>query len=231
MLNVSPRTKPQSVTPASSRQFDGQARRRRHGRDQRDAGEQRLLHQLERGAARDRPASSDRAAGVFEQPPADDLVHGVVTADVLGHRLAARRRDETARRRAGRRWSRRRPARAAASCGSARTTTAGTRPITRRPPAPASGATRSCGARTARTTRSSSPGAVRRAASSSRVTASPTTVHLSVLSRASTSASSQYSMSAELVGAADDVLGEEKPRGELAIGARRAHDHGERARR
>ena len=54
------------------------------------------------------------------------------------------------------------------------------------------------------------------------------TVTFSVLPRPSSSASSQYSIGAELVAAAHDVLGEQKPGRQLAVSAGRAHDDGER---
>ena len=65
-------------------QLDRQARRRRHRGDERHAGQPRLLQDLERGAAAD---EQQRVAGrqpAGQQPPADDLVDGVVPPDVLG---------------------------------------------------------------------------------------------------------------------------------------------------
>ena len=66
-------------------QLDGQARRRADGRQHRDAGDRRLLHQLEARPAADQQDGvvEGRAAG--EERRADELVQGVVPADVLAH--------------------------------------------------------------------------------------------------------------------------------------------------
>ena len=109
-----------------AREVDGQARRRRHGGDQRDTGEQRLLHQLERGPARYLQHRPRQRQPPFEQHAARDLVHGVVPARRPPPSAAAGRRDRTGRPRAARRWPRTPAARRGACPASTDTTAAGT---------------------------------------------------------------------------------------------------------
>ena len=67
----------------------GQARGRRHGADQRDAGHGGLLDQLEAHPAGEHQHLVRQRKFAGQQRPADELVDGVVAADVLpnGHRL------------------------------------------------------------------------------------------------------------------------------------------------
>jgi len=71
--------------PRLLREVHGEGRGRRDGRERRDAGHVRLLHQLERGAARDLEHGGAQGQEVLPQGPAHDLVHGVVPPHVLPH--------------------------------------------------------------------------------------------------------------------------------------------------
>ena len=83
MLNLSPRRKPTTVMPSRSPACDGEAGGRRDGAGDGDAGHGRLLDDLEADPARDEKhaVSQRRLAGQKAMP--DDLVDGVVAADVL----------------------------------------------------------------------------------------------------------------------------------------------------
>ena len=61
----------------------GQARRRRYRCQQRNAGGERLLHDLEAAAAADEQHMSPEWQAAFQESPPDDLVHGIMSADVF----------------------------------------------------------------------------------------------------------------------------------------------------
>src|SRR5512135_1726944 len=67
--------------------IDRQARRRGHGRDHRDAGNERLLHDLERRASADEQDAVRERQALLNHHPPDDFVDGVVPPDVFSHRL------------------------------------------------------------------------------------------------------------------------------------------------
>ncbi len=70
----------QAVLPG---QAHGQARRGAHGRQDGDAGHHRLLHQLEARPAADQQHGLGERRAAGEELAADQLVQGVVPADVL----------------------------------------------------------------------------------------------------------------------------------------------------
>src|SRR6202012_873137 len=72
--------------PRFGGEVGGQRRRGGHRREQRYAGQYRLLHQLERGPSADQQRAAAERELVVEQRPADDLVDGVVPAHVLAYR-------------------------------------------------------------------------------------------------------------------------------------------------
>ncbi len=208
--------------PASPGQIDRQARRRRHRGDQRDAGQPRLLHDLERRAAadeqqrsRERQAARPRASG----------------------RRACRRRC------AGRRPRRWRPAVPSSVEQPGRVQAAGLRerrlsgpqrrrqavddrgrhgPVPRKRRRVDRRATPGCGGRTGRTTSASSPAGARPSASATASARPRSKTTLTTLGRL-------VDVDARDVGAASDQpFAEQEPQRQLAIGARRPHDHGKR---
>jgi hypothetical protein len=83
---------------ARAREIDGQTRRRGHRRDDRDAREQRLLHDFERRAAADAQDAVVERQALGHQHPADHLVHGVVPSDIFRRRIEPAVRGEQSRR-------------------------------------------------------------------------------------------------------------------------------------
>ena len=77
-----PRTNPQSVIPGL-RQLNGERRRRADGDHDGTAGDGRLLHELEREAPADAQNRAREREHFLAERPADDLVHRVVSTDVL----------------------------------------------------------------------------------------------------------------------------------------------------
>ena len=71
--------------PCLLRGLDRQRRRRAHRDDRAEAGGPRLLHDLEPGPTAHVEAQLGGREPAVEQEPADDLVDGVVAADVLPH--------------------------------------------------------------------------------------------------------------------------------------------------
>ena len=69
--------------PALAGQFDRQAGRGPDGAQDRDAGDRRLLHQLEADPAADQHQSVGQGNPAGEEFRPDQLVQGVVAADVL----------------------------------------------------------------------------------------------------------------------------------------------------
>src|SRR5215210_3936101 len=65
-------------------ELDRETRRCGDGGNDRDAGEQRLLYQLERGSARHQENRRIEGMMALEEHAAGDLVNRVVAADVLG---------------------------------------------------------------------------------------------------------------------------------------------------
>ena len=194
MLKPSPRTNPHSVMPAACAEIDRQARRRRHRRHQRHAAEQRLLHQLEATCARSPPASSDRAAAGLRAARAPMILSTALWRPTssaarstcpleVGERggVDAAGGVEGPLRRAQRQ-------RQLADDGRRHRPAAGDRG--RR----GSAATRWCGVRTVRRPRWSITCRRSPSRTASRSTASPATVTLSTLPRASGSTSRQYSI-------------------------------------
>src|SRR6266511_4834865 len=69
--------------PGGRRELDGQTRWRRNRGNKRDTGQQGLLHELERRATRQDEDEVVKRERVFHHAPSDDLVDGVVPANVL----------------------------------------------------------------------------------------------------------------------------------------------------
>src|SRR5580704_10668658 len=67
-------------------QVDGERGRRGDRSEQRDAAQDRLLHQLEGRASADQQHAPGKREPVREERPAHQLVHGVVPADILADR-------------------------------------------------------------------------------------------------------------------------------------------------
>src|SRR5260221_80744 len=68
---------------AVAREIDRKARRRRHRRDDRNSREDRLLHNLVRRAAAHAQEAILQRQRLAHQHDADDLVYGIVPADVV----------------------------------------------------------------------------------------------------------------------------------------------------
>ena len=66
-----------------TRELYGEARRRRYRCQQRNAGGERFLHDLESAAAADEQHMSAEGQAAFQERPPDYLVHGVVPADIF----------------------------------------------------------------------------------------------------------------------------------------------------
>ena len=83
-LNVAPRTKPTSVSPVSRARSIARLDGAETDATSRNAGQIRFLHDLERCPAADAEDAVDDRKFFGEQHAADDLVHGVVPPDVFG---------------------------------------------------------------------------------------------------------------------------------------------------
>ena len=66
-----------------ARQLHRKTRRRGHGRQERNASAYRFLHDLEPATTADHKRVTAERQTATEQRPTDDLVHGIVSADVF----------------------------------------------------------------------------------------------------------------------------------------------------
>ncbi len=91
MTKRRPRRKPDQRQSQFARQLHRETRRRRHRRQQRNARSNRLLHDLKSPAAADHQYLIAERHAAFQERPADNLVHGIVSADVFaqGEQFAA----------------------------------------------------------------------------------------------------------------------------------------------
>ena len=73
--------------PASTRHLHCEARRRRYGCENRHAGDERLLHDLESAPPAHKKKPFRQRQGSSKKGVADYFVYGVVSADILMHEL------------------------------------------------------------------------------------------------------------------------------------------------
>jgi hypothetical protein len=72
--------------PASTRHLHCEARRRRYGCENRHAGDERLLHNLESPATAHKKKPFRQRQASSKKGIADRFVYGVVSADILTHK-------------------------------------------------------------------------------------------------------------------------------------------------